>query len=144
VFCTAAIGGIADAVAAGAHIWVRLLVDIAILALGGSVIVFWSGVSGRPVAELLRLVLDKATPRALVALSTSALVVLTGFASAVWVFGFVSELFAGPGDPRSRGANGALVFFAFLALLAGRLVAQRRSTVLPNRQIPRVGPPPAR
>lgn len=144
LICTAVVGGIADAVAVGAHIGLRLLVDIVILALGGSVIVFWSGVTGRCVTELLRLVLDKATPRALAALSTNALTVLTGFASAVWLFGLVSELFAAPGDPRSRGANGALMFFAFLALLTGRLIAQRRSMTLPNRQTPRVDPTPPR
>lgn len=126
LICSAAIAAVADAIVAGANIAVRLLIDVAILALGGAVIVFWSGVSGRRVADLLHLVLGKATPSALVALSTSTLAVLTGCASALWLFGFVSELVADPGDPRSRGANGALVFLAFFAVLTGRLIALRR------------------
>jgi hypothetical protein len=126
LICSAAIAAVADAIAAGTNIAVRLLIDVAILALGGAVIVFWSGVSGRRVADLLHLVLGKATPSALVALSTSTLAVLTGCASALWLFGFVSELFADPNDPRGRGANGALVFLVFFAVLTGRLIALRR------------------
>lgn len=124
--CATAIATAADAIAAGAHIAVRLLLDVAFLALGATMIVFWSGVSGRPVADLLQLVLGKATPPALATLSTNALTVLTGCAAALWLFGFVTELFADPADPRSRGANGALMFLAFLTVLTGRLVAHRR------------------
>ena len=133
LICATVIAAVADAITAGAPIWVRLLVDVAILALGGTVIVFWSGVSGRPVADVLGLVLGKATPPTLITLSTSALAVLAACTSALWLFGFVTELFADPGDPRSRGANGALVFLAFLSVLTGRLVAHRRRTARNSR-----------
>lgn len=125
LICSTTIAAAADAIAAGANIAMRLAVDVAILALGVAVIVFWSGVSGRRVGDLLHLVLGKATPSTLVALSTSALAVLTGCTSALWLFGFASELFVAPGDPRSRGANGALVFLAFFAVLTGRLLKLR-------------------
>ncbi|GAA3659845.1 hypothetical protein GCM10022267_52450 [Lentzea roselyniae] len=126
LICSTAIAAAADAVAAGTNIAVRRLIDVAILVLGGTVIVFWSGVSGRRVVHLLHHVLGKATPSTLIALSTNALAVLTGCASALWLFGFTTELFADPGDPRSRGANGALVFLAFFAVLTGRLIALRK------------------
>ena len=126
VFCTAAIGGAADAIAAGTSIAVRLLTAALVPAIGLAVIVFWSGVSERPVANLIAWVLAKATPRALAALSTSALTVLVGGASAMWLFGFFTELFASPTDPKNRGATGALLFFFVLASLATRLIVRRK------------------
>lgn len=125
VLATAAVGGVADAIAAGAPFWLRLLVALMILTLGVLVIVVWSAASGREFVELLNVVLDKATPRLLETLQTRTLGLVAGCSCAVWLFGVTREMLEISRDPRSVGANGALLFFAFVAVLTGRLVVRR-------------------
>ncbi|MGW6936203.1 hypothetical protein ACWGE0_39520 [Lentzea sp. NPDC054927] len=118
----AAIGAVADAIAQGANIWVRLLLDVMLLALGVLVVVLWSALGGRGTAELLELVLDKVTPRELAVKGTPQLVAVLVSACALSVSALVTESLAGKASP---GANGALLFFLFLVVVTARLIARR-------------------
>ncbi|ANZ39199.1 hypothetical protein BBK82_27125 [Lentzea guizhouensis] len=123
ILCTATVGGAVDGAAAGAHIAVRVLLDLIVLAFGVPLLIVWSAVSGRGFGPLLQLVLEKVTPAPLAESSARVLWAVTAGAGFVGLFGFVRE--ALEADQQSPGANGALLFFAMLTALAGRRLVVR-------------------
>ncbi|WNV84003.1 hypothetical protein [Umezawaea sp. Da 62-37] len=115
------VGGTVDATMARTPLGVRVLVDLAIFAAVALAVAAVARVSADTTVAG---VLDRCTSKAFTALSTTALWCWLGFAVAMFGTGFGRELSRPPDDPKSAGANGALVALAVLGLLVGRLLAR--------------------
>ncbi|SHF83314.1 hypothetical protein [Streptoalloteichus hindustanus] len=129
---SAALGAVVDAATRQGPLVVKLALDLVIVALGVLALRLWSLVARRPFGALTAVVLDRCTPRRLAALSRTTLTVILSLEAVLALTLVVQEVSRGSGDPRSAGANGALVFLLATGFLIARVLVRPRMNPEPR------------